>query len=251
VRSSQYDVPMKRLRGDGIYRRFLDVRGQEGLTTVHLEDDFHAFEATVAHREGAVVEVRGHGTRIPWTPCNGAAAALRALVGAPLHRDLEANAAGIELQEQCTHLLDAACLAMACARAGVATRRYAIAVGEPADPRREARISREGEEVFAWELEELLVRGPAPFDAVPLLGEPFRAALRALPDDDAREAAWLLRRGVFVSYARLYDMDRVTDVPGFGEAIGASCHTFRPGVVEGARRVVGATVELTDTPEGP
>jgi hypothetical protein len=73
--------------------------------------------------------------------------------------------------------------------------------------------------------------------------------MMAAGDDEAREAIWVLRKGVLISYARLYAMDEVKVPAAFGAGIGASCHTFRPEVVGQAARVVGATRDFSADPD--
>jgi hypothetical protein len=71
-----------------------------------------------------------------------------------------------------------------------------------------------------------------------------------MTDPEEREAVWLLRKGVLIAFARLYEMDEVKVPKAFGEAIGASCYTFQPKVVGQTSRVVGATRDFTADPDG-
>jgi hypothetical protein len=186
---------------------------------------------------------------VPWTTCPGALRPLRALLGLPLGRDLDALATHVTLSAQCTHWFDVACLGVAHAAAGRASRVYDVAVDEPRAGLRHAELQVDGHARLTWTIDETVVRSEGPFCDVSLFGAPFRSAFLALTDADEREAVWVLRKGVLLAFARMYEMDRVEVPAAFGGAIGASCHTFQPGVVEKASRMVGATRDFTADPD--
>lgn len=250
-RMGDEDVPRRPSRGDGVYRRRyrLTASCEETVRRVdaELEDDFHHFAVSVVH-DGASVDVVGEAIRTPWTTCPGALDALRGLVGHPLVAELDGLARVVDPTTQCTHLYDLACLAITHAATGRSQSIHDVAVDEPRAGTRRAAHVRDSVAVLVWEVDELTVRSEGPFRDVRVLGEPFRRALAGV-DPETRLAAGLLRKGLLASYSRLYDMDLVRRPVAFGEGIRASCHTFRPGVVEHTHRNVGATSDFTDAPD--
>ena len=102
--------------GSGVYRRQLTARR---LDDAHVEgeliDDFHHFRARIQHDDLRVRAIEGEAPRHPWATCPGAIAALQGLVGMPLAGagSMRATARHTDKREHCTHLLDAASIAVA------------------------------------------------------------------------------------------------------------------------------------------
>ena len=79
---------MGRVSGTTGYRRRIElVTVSPEVVQGELEDDFHHFRVSIAHRDRRVVALDGEAVRHPWSTCPAALAPLRALVGAPDHLD--------------------------------------------------------------------------------------------------------------------------------------------------------------------
>jgi len=209
-----------------------------------LEDDFHHFRAYIAHDGRTVTHVRGEGLRIPWTTCAGASEPLESLVGAPLAPSASEVARHADVRLQCTHLYDAATLAVAAAARGIERRVYDASIPDRVDGRARVTLARDGEGVLEWEVDGLDVVQPAPYAGISLMAGFVRWCADTL-DVETAEAAIVLRRAVFIGLGRNYDFDRIPRASGFAGVAGA-CHTFNDARVNDAARVRGTVRDLAD-----
>lgn len=244
------EIPRRARYGDGVFRRRIRVEtlareGAGALVLGALEDDFHHFRARVRHDGSRVVEVRGEGVRTPWTTCAGAVDPLAALRGAPVDGALSRVAGACDPRLQCTHLFDAAVLAVAVTARGHDARCYDAAIPDRRDGRTRVTLARDGEPLLAWDVDGMRVEGPEPFADRPLAGG-FLAWCEAELDPELAEAAFVLRRALFIGLGRQYDFERIERASDFAAMTGTACHTFQPGRVEGASRVHGTVRELSD-----
>jgi hypothetical protein len=210
-----------------------------------MEDDPHRYGVTLRHDGVHVLAVEGRALRTPWTACREAVALLGRLVGMPLSPDPQQVYREVNGRQQCTHLLDLAGLAVAHAARGIARRDYEAEVPcfDP-DARRDAVLRSDGVETLRWTLERNAIAAPAPFagqDIAALM--PWAKA--CIVDRDRFEALWVLRRAVFVSGNRFFDMDRMARASDTGHVLG-SCHVYSEGVAGRALRVQGSTLDFSD-----
>ena len=224
------------------YRRRIEV-----LTTSpsavfgELEDSFHHFRVSIAHRDGRVTAVDGEAVRHPWSTCPDALAPLQALVGAPITTDATAHGAHADARSTCTHWFDLAGLAMAQAGAGRAERRYTMTVGERDEAgRTAAHLERDGDPVLAWEVDLRSVLGPEPYSGQDL-GRGFLAWANATLDPETAEAAIVLRRGCRTALGLLMDLDDYETAAEVGHNLADTCHTFSTSVMGVALRMKGST----------
>jgi hypothetical protein len=237
--------------GRGVFRRRIRLAARGERVRAELEDDFHRFAVELRHDGRRVVEARGEALRFPWTACAGATARIEALAGAPLVARAVDLAARTDATLHCTHLHDLAALALAHAAAGRARREYAVAVPDRIGGATRPSLARDGEPLFVWEVAGDCIAGPAPFAGVPLRGRAFIDWIAAELDPDGAEAAWVLRRALFIALGRAGDLDAVPTAAAVTAMVGAPCHSFQPAIAPRARRVVGSTREWTDDPDGP
>jgi len=235
--------------GEGVYRRRILLVGEPGRIVADLEDDFHRMRVVIEHDGERVQNVGGDSTRFPWTECPAALTPLAALRGAKLTTATTAAANGANPRENCTHLFDIATLAVAHAAAARERRRYDIAVPDRIDNRTRPTLARDGEPILTWEVSGSVIKGPAPFTGRSLRGMEFLRWAEAKFDADAAEAAIVLRRGVFISAGRLNDLDTSPNAAALIKWVGATCHSFTPGIAESAHRVMGSSREFTHRPE--
>lgn len=186
----------------GAFNRHVFAAASPGRAFAAVEDDFHHFHAEIAHDGTRVTAVRGESIRYPWTSCPDARERLSLFVGLPL----DAFSTGIDASWQCTHIYELVRLAIAQARrhvagggTGEARRLYEIRMPDRIARRSRAEIRRDGELVFAWDIEGKLITAPEAFAGFDIYG---RGRWPDGLDADQIEAANLLRRGAWLAIAR-------------------------------------------------
>lgn len=235
--------PFDHYQRPGIYRRRIRIAIAPGFAQADLEDDPHRHGVRLQHDGMRVSAVQGLALRTPWTACRGAVHELQRLAGMALSPDPQAVYRHTDGRAQCTHLIDLAGLAIAHAARGIAERQYDAEV-PCLDPRarREARLWVDGRETLVWTLLRTTIVAPEP-----VAGQDLRTmmpwAKHQVSDPDAFEALIVLRRAVFTSGNRMYDMDRMATATDTGHVNGA-CHVFRRGVAERALRERGSTLDF-------
>ena len=240
--------PLEHYQRPGLYRRRIRIAVAPGFAQADLEDDPHRHGVQVEHDGMRVTAVHGVAERTPWSLCRGAVDVLDRLVGVALSPDPQAVYRHCDGRAQCTHLFDLAGLAISHAARGIAERQYDAEVPcfDTRAPR-EARLRVDGCERLVWTLQRTAIVAPAPF-----AGQDLRTmmpwAKQHIADRDAFEAVIVLRRAVFTSGNRMYDMDRMATAADTGHVSGA-CHVFQHGVAERALREKGSTLDFGATPQ--
>jgi hypothetical protein len=237
--------PLDHYLRPGVYRRRLQLSTGPGWARAELEDDPHRYGVTLRHDGVHVTAVEARALRTPWTACCEAVALLDRLVGMELSPDPQQVYRQVNGREQCTHLLDLAGLAVAHAARGITRREYEAEV-PCLDPgaRRDAVLRTDGRETLRWTLQRNTILAPALFagqDVADLM--PWAKA--CLVERDRLEAVWVLRRAVFVSGNRFFDLDSMANASDTGHASG-TCHVFTAGVAQRARRAAGSTRDFSD-----
>ena len=232
------------LKRPGIYRRAIRIRTGEGWARADMEDDPHRFGVMLRHDGQAVTAIEGLPLRTPWTLCPQAAHELRHLVGMQLAPDPLAVIAITDHRQQCTHMFDLAGLAVAHAARGIARRDYEIAAPwQAATGPREVTLRRDGAELWTWVVDGMRVLAPEPF-----AGRELRDLIlwgrSAFNDPDMFEAVMVMRRAVFISTVRVFDLDDSTHAESISPGKGA-CFVYQPERASRAIRVVGSTREFT------
>ncbi len=236
--------------GQGLYRRRIELMGDGRRVVADLEDDFHRFRLWLEHDGRRVIALRSDSLRYPWTECPGAARPLRALEGMPLSERSTAVGSHAESRSNCTHLFDLAGLAVAHATRGPSTRRYDLTVPDR-DPeaRTQPQLERDGATLLSWQIEASRILAPEPYAGLELRGRGLIAWTDSHLDADQAEAAVLLRRACFISLGRAEDLDRAEHAGVFMPLTAGTCHTFTPGLAEGALRMRGTSLDFSDRPE--
>jgi len=232
--------------GTAIYRREMSVRRTPDGAVGELVDDFHHFRARIVCTRDRVSAVVGESLRTPWTTCAEAEGPLQALVGMRLDPSLRGASRHTPSRRQCTHLFDAAALAIARLGRGVGDVRYTIAIPDRVDGRTVATLERDGEPRLAWALAGNVIGDPPPYAGLGIVGLQLAEWAERTLDAECAEAALLLQRACLISQGRRFDLEayaRAGDVPG--GPVGA-CHTYQPANLERALRVIGSVRNLTD-----
>jgi hypothetical protein len=240
--------PFEHYERPGIYRRRIRTAISPGFAQADMEDDPHRHGVRIEHDGERVLTVRGSASRTPWSSCRGAVHVLHRLAGMPLSPDPQAVYRHTDGRAQCTHLIDLAGLAVSHAARGIAERQYDAQV-PCMDTRapREVRLWVDGEERLAWTLQRTIILAPRFF-----AGQDLRTmmpwAKQCIVDRDTLEAVIVLRRAVFTSGNRMYDLDRTPTAAATGHVNGA-CHVFQQGVAERALRREGSTLDFSGSAE--
>ena len=257
-------LPARSDYGSGTYRRRIHLRGQGGHIRGELADDFHHFvvelkvgaKAEADVKDALVLDIRGEDVRVPWTTCPGAVAPLRKMIGAKVSSPLAEIARHTPGREQCTHLHDLACLAIAHAgrlRAPVGSgdRVYDVALPDRLKGKTTPSIRCDGQIVHEWFVEgnRIVEANPNSFSDRPLAGRAFQETLGSLGDADLSEAAWILQRAVFVGTGRRHDFERMSDATHFAPVVGAACHSFAEERVRDAKKIAGTVRDYSESPE--
>lgn len=231
------------------YRRVLLLRAVDPHTVVgDLEDDFHHFRVTLAHADGVVTSVQGEALRFPWTTCPDAAVPLHELEGMALTDRMTAAAAHSDPRMNCTHMFDAACLAVTHAYRGTPTRRYDVELWLPAGGRSRMHLRRDGEDLFTWEISDGVFTNQLPWSEGPWRGGFLRWADSTLPPEDA-EAAIVARRVCDIGMGRTMDLEAFPTAEGLLWVTEGACYTMRTGVAEHAHRMRGTIRDFGADPD--
>lgn len=196
----------------------------------------HHYECVLHHRDDRVTGWEVDSLRIPWEPCADAATQLDQLVGRPLTLAATAAAAGVDVRQQCTHLFDLAVLTIAHAARGETERRYDATVPDWLEPPFTATLDRDGRRVLEWTMAtNAVIAAPEGFAGVNLRSGFLRWSEHHLHPELA-EAAQVLRRALWLSPARLIDLEDCEDAVASGLA-GGVCWTSQPERMAVAVRV--------------
>lgn len=237
------------LGADSYRRRIRAVAPERGVVVCDLEDDFHHFRVVLNHDGRIVTAVTGESIRYPWVTCPEAATNLEPLVGVALSPRFTAAARHADPRANCTHMFDAAALAVAHAHRGRASRRHDVEVPRPVDGRTRARSWVDGRPALSWSLEHgRLVEAPAPFDAAPWQGG-FMAWADEHLDPEEAETAIVMRRAVTISMGRGWPFDAHSRADEVEIAHTGVCYTMSPGVAERGVRVRGTIRDFSAHPE--
>ncbi|MDD9933490.1 MAG: DUF2889 domain-containing protein [Myxococcales bacterium] len=235
--------------GTGAYRRRILLIAGQGEVSGELEDDFHHFRAVLEHDGQRVKRARGEALRVPWTTCPGAVRPIARLEGLPLARSLRAGAAHTPPAAQCTHLFDAALLAVSFASRGQPGRRcWDATVPDRKQGATSATLELDGQRVLQWDLQRWRITGPEPFAGRKLIGGFGRWAEESL-EPDLAEAAQVLQRAVYIATGRRNDFEQMERAVDHVDTMGAACHTFGPEQVEQALRVKGSVRDYSLQPD--
>ncbi len=230
--------------GIGIYRREVSVEIGDGVAVGEVIDDFHHFRATIRHAGHIVTDVEGEAVRYPWATCAEATEPLRKLIGTRLERDVRAPGRNTDWRAQCTHLFDAASVAIARAGRGAGDVVYRIAVPDRVEERSVVELTRDGDPLLRWELDGSEIKSPQPFAGRSLFGL-AKWALAAL-DPELAEATLVLQRACVISGGRTLDLEQIERADVVNPRPDGKCHTYTEGVMERGLRMVGTVRNLTD-----
>lgn len=242
--------------GNGIYRREIRVcvtpatPDTPGRAVGELVDDFHHFRATLLHDGDTVRDARGEALRHPWTACAGAVDPLRRLVGVRLEDSLRAAPRHTPSKLQCTHLFDAAALAIAGAARAAGDRHYRVEIPDR-DPGgvTHARLWCDGALVLEWTVCWNDITAPEPFAGRSLRGGRLAAWAASVLAGDRLEAVMVLQRACAISMGRYFDLEGAATAADVARAPFGACHAYQPERVHEAARMQGSLRDFTEAPD--
>jgi hypothetical protein len=234
-----------------LFRRRIRLTRQDHQVHGELEDDCHGFKVTLQHDGSVVTAVAGDALRVPLTSCAGALQPLQALVGCALDASPAAIRARAKPRSNCTHWYDLSLLALAHAAQSEAVRVYDVEVVDaPADGgAARAEVFLNARSIHRWELRGTTIVAPPEYAGRPVL-HGFSAWAYGAFEGAAREAAFVLSKGVFVAFSRMFDMSGIGGQPALEHTnmLGA-CYSYSAGVVETSRRQFDTVRDFSTTPE--
>ncbi|MEZ5571102.1 MAG: hypothetical protein R3E64_03675 [Halioglobus sp.] len=251
VDSALPEYPHNPYYGNGVYRRRIRLTREDDRVHGELEDDCHGFRVTLQHDGHAVTAVAGDALRVPLTTCAGALTPLQALIGVALDASLPSILAQVKPRNNCTHWYDLSLLALAHATQREPVRVYDVEVDDQPAHASAARaeVFLNGQSVHRWQLDRNTIVEPPAYAGRPVLNG-FSAWAYGAFDGAEREAAFVLSKGVFVAFSRMFDMRDIGGQPALAHTnmLGA-CYSYSPGVVEQALRQHGMVRDFSTTPE--
>jgi Protein of unknown function (DUF2889) len=171
-----------------------------------LEDDFHHFRIELVVRNGLIASLKGEALRHPYSLCPSAADQLQLLVGTAPETSAHAVMRQLDSSQQCTHMLELSGLAAAASARALMQRRYDIEVPLRVEGRTRATLDRDGVQLLSWDVENIEIKGPPPFNNISLGQGMARWALTNLTEDLA-EASLVLRRCAVISKGKNLPLD--------------------------------------------
>lgn len=251
MKSRVPDYPGNPRYGSGLYRRRIRLTQRWGSVVGELEDDCHGFRVALQHDGRIVTGVSGEALRVPMSTCGRAIQPLQALIGTVLETPVPQILARINPRANCTHWYDLALLALAHATQGEPERIYDVeVVDQPQDgsPAR-AEVFLNGESIHRWLLDGTTVVEPAVFAGRPMMKGFSAWAIEAF-EGGAREAAFVLSKGVFVALSRLFDMSNAGGQSALEHTnMHGACYSYSDGVVAHAVRNRDTVRDFSAAPE--
>lgn len=247
ARGAEDTFPPNPNYGTGCYRRRIRLIPEDGAVLAMLDDTNHAMWARIFHDGSKVTGTEGETIRAPNSNCPFAYKALQELIDLPLgmpRSDLYAEGRPIR---NCTHMFDAAALAIKYGGRFERMRVYDVMVPDQKYGPVVAEVAIDGRQVLRWK-----VHGPTLLEfeethgPVPIMKGFTRWAVEAL-EGELLEAAFVLQPAYFVSSARNFIVDQMKDLPitRLPELTGA-CYAYQPERIEEGMQVIGNVRDFTD-----
>ncbi|WP_176594680.1 DUF2889 domain-containing protein [Sphingobium sp. EM0848] len=231
--------------GSGIYRRRIRLIRQERAVLSLIDDTNHAMWARIYHDSCHVTATEGQTIRAPNSNCPDASTALKELVGLPLAMPRAGLFGEGRPFRNCTHLFDAAALAMEEALRDEPGRIYDIIIPDESDLPIVAEVLLNGRPLLSWRLSKGAVIEFDPKAPIPIMKGFTSWATRHLQGEEL-DAAFLLQRAYLVSTARHWIVDQSPDLPitSMPELLGA-CYAYQPERVSEGVQAINTVIDLS------
>lgn len=227
------------------FRRRVVLDAFDGCVIAGVEDDFHHFIVTLRHDGQRVTEVTAVSPRSPWSICIDAASKLSAFVGTTLSLTPAIDPQLLNYHFHCTHQYDLAGLAIAHAVRG-GKRQYDIEVPDLNGRHAVARLFRDSDLYWEWQMDGSVLAAPARFAGLNLRGIGEWASVNLNADE--REAFAILRRAFRVSGGRHLDLDLFDDNAPIIQKMSGACYAFQPVNAGKGKRNKGSQIDFSENP---
>ncbi|MCW8196008.1 DUF2889 domain-containing protein [Proteobacteria bacterium 005FR1] len=228
--TSARDLPPNPDYGQSQYIRSLIITTPEAnRIRLGMEDTEHAFQIDFVHDGQKVTDVVGRWERHPMSGCAGAAGALSVMIGCPLSGDLLAISRYANKQQQCSHLFDMFCFAVAHAWHQREDRRYDVIIPDSPTGLLPITVKMNGSVVLQLAVKDFqYIVEPERFGGVRWNRGFSQWAKENLPETES-EYAFIAQRGLFVALARRLDFSNTLGKPAAlsGPPAGA-CYMAQP-----------------------
>ncbi len=225
-------------------RRRVIMEAFEHHAVAAVEDDFHHFIVTVEHDGTHVTHVTATSPRSPWSICIDAAQTLQRFVGMAISTAPDIDPKKLDYYFQCTHQYDLAGLAIAQAARG-GKRQYDIEVPDSLNKQKTARLFRDGELFWEWQLNGSVFIAPERFAGLDLRSIGDWAIVNL--DVDEVEVLKVMRRAFMIAAGRPFDLDQFENNALLMQKRPGACFASQP-VNGGGKRNKGTQRDFTDRP---
>ncbi|GAB3101731.1 DUF2889 domain-containing protein [Aestuariicella hydrocarbonica] len=226
------------------FRRVINIMvhgdTDSGEVRAALEDDYHHFRVRLNLHNQRITEAHAEALRTPYTLCKDSVAEITKICQTPILQTAHDITRATDARLQCTHQLDLAGLALATAARGLKSQHYAAEVPRHKLGFTQPRLWRNGTEILHWDVQDNIIKSPAPFCERPL-GQGMSSWAIANLDSETAEAAMVLRRCTLISLGRLRNLDLETHAHDWGR-----CYVQQPERAFDAKRVIGSTLDFSE-----
>ena len=227
-----------------VFRRLIEVRTSPTISRAFVEDDYHRFRLEVHFAELAVSKITAQAIRYPWDLCPYAVSRLQEFVGLPLTMFMSDLNTHADMRSHCTHLFDLASLILALTARQVHCRAYEITIPYRRDGCTTASLSRDGQSLLNWTIDNDLITGPPPFESISLR-RGFSTKADSMGAPDLAEAMLVLRRAVNISLGRgIPPLDDLKVAP-----INGGCFVQNPERAPKATRILTTRIDFSEIPK--
>lgn len=249
--SGLQSAPRNPSYGSGIFRRRIRLVNQDHCVVAELEDGSHGFRSTITHDGSHITAIEGETIRYPMTTCAGAVEPLKKFIGVALGLPASTLSSSINPRQQCTHLFDLSVWAYRHIQRNEKEVIFDIVIPDENGSDQPLTVFKNGEVVLEWRVSDWVVRSPDELNGK-TLHSGFSKWLEKIygNDEDAKEYAWLAQKGYLVSFARVYDVNKLAGTQEFTNPnMKGVCHTYSESQMPNAYHTVNSFRDFTNSPE--
>ncbi|MFK8019856.1 MAG: DUF2889 domain-containing protein [Pseudomonadales bacterium] len=239
--------------GSGVFRRRIRLTADGMSVLGELEDSAHGFRCHLQHDGQHLTSIRGESLRTPYDICPGATEPIKQFVGQAINVSLQSLNTNINARSNCTHLYDLSALALQFCfvshSEGRKERIIDVEIPDETDKPTTARVTIDGVEILAWQLQQWQIVGPSE-----IAGKPFHKGFASWVNESLsgleQTAAFAIQKGYLVAESRRYDMDALAGTAAeLPESMNGICYTYSRENVGNARRLSGTMRDFSDSEE--
>ena len=226
-----------------VFHRKVGLNNLDGIVAGEICDNLHHFRVWLYHDNNHISDIKSQTIRYPWSTCPQAGSELEPLAGSALDKSSTAVGRAVDATTQCTHLFDLAGLMMAHAANERPPFEYHCQVSGPDNVGTQATLSRNGEPLLNWQINDGVIEADAPYQGVKLEKRFIQWAEDNLELEEM-DAALILRRTLKIAGARFVDLTEFKNAAQL--AIPAHCYSLQPQQSEQALSMHDMTIDWED-----